>query len=147
MKIYKIQYKTVKKSVNFVTVKVFTVFTIETPVIIFLQYCTGIWHFVHQKMFAKYRSPMTLKVCCTLKYTGILIPAHYLLRTFHGVLSANSPNSVVKNSTIIPTLFRTKNTFLNIWEKWQNTLKIFCLLSKFESVKIYWLSVKFDWFK
>ena len=24
---------------------------------------------------------------------------------------------------------------------------VFCLLSKFESVKIYWLSVKIDWFK
>ena len=33
------------------------------------------------------------------------------------------------------------------FERLLNDNKLFFLLSKYESVKIYWLSVKFDWFK
>ena len=78
--------------------------------IIILQHCTGSSHFPHQKMFAKWHILNYLKMCenhdilayfsdsRTLKYAGMLISAHYLLRTFSGALSVNSSYSVAKNS-------------------------------------------------
>ena len=69
-----------------------------------MQHCTSSSQSAHQKMFTKLHIPNYLKNVRelwhsrTLKYAGILIPAHYLLRKFFGALSANSPYSVAKNS-------------------------------------------------
>ena len=45
-------------------------------------------------------------------------------------------------------IFAEKVASINKHSKWRklNLLQLSILLSKFESVKIYWLSVKFDWF-